>query len=188
MRYTGTFKWPAVAGIPFSILGTALLIHFRTSETHIGYLVMCQVFNGIATGIWALTAQLAIMASVGHQEVAVAIAMFGLFGSIGAAIGNAIAGALWTNVLPNKLYELLPEDSKNMTAAIYGDITLQLGYERDSLIRNAVIGAYDDVQRKMVIAGAAFIPLCAICVFAWRNINVKKLEELKGRQTKGTVF
>merc|ERR1712093_595825 len=92
---TGDFKFTAYGGIPFVVLGTALLIHLRTPSTHVGLLVMCQVFNGIGTGIWATTAQLAVMASVSHQEVAVAIALWGMFGSIGSAIGQAIAGALW---------------------------------------------------------------------------------------------
>lgn len=64
---------------------------------------MCQIFNGIATGIWSIAAQLAIMASVTHQEIAVSMAIFGLFGSIGAAIGLAIAGALVRNFLSHFL-------------------------------------------------------------------------------------
>lgn len=149
---------------------------------------MCQLFNGIYSGVWSLTAQLAIMASVTHQEIAVALALFGLFGSIGAAIGMAVAGALWTNIFPVQLYNRLPEDSKNLTALIYGDIEMQKGYPMGSPIRDAIIGAYADVQRKMVITGVAFIPLCVVCLFMWRNINVKKLEETKGKQTKGNVF
>lgn len=188
VRYTGTFKWPSIAVIPFAVLGTALLIHFRTPESQTGYLVMCQLFNGIYSGVWALTAQLAIMASVSHQEIAVGLAMWGLFGSIGAAIGFAVSGALWTNIFPGQLYKALPDDSKNLTATIYGDITVQLSYPMGSPIRTAIIEAYQDVQRKMVITGVAFIPLCLGCLFLWRNINVKKLEEEEGKQTKGTVF
>lgn len=188
IRYTGTYKWPSVAGMPFAVLGTVLLIKFRTPETHVGILVMLQMFNGIYSGIWALTAQLAIMASVGHQQVAVAIAMFGLFGSIGSAIGFAIAGGIWTNILPRKLEEYLPAASKSEAMRIYGDMVVQLSYPRDSPERNAIIQAYGNVQRKMVIAGSAFLPLCLICLFLWRDINVKKLEALNGKQTKGTVF
>jgi hypothetical protein len=40
----------------------------------------------------------------------------------------------------------------------------------------------------MVIAGVAFMPLCIASIFVWKNINVKKLEEEKGKQTKGMVF
>lgn len=149
---------------------------------------MCQLFNGIYSGVWALTAQLAIMASVEHQDIAVTIAMFGLFGSVGAAIGYAIAGGLWTNIFPVQLYNRLPDDSKDLMATIYGDITVQLSYPMGSPIRNAIIEAYSDVQRKMVITGVAFIPLCVACLFLWKNINVRKLEEMHGKQTKGNVW
>merc|ERR1711964_637479 len=46
---TGDFKFTAFGGIPFVVLGTALLIHLRTPSTHVGLLVMCQVFNGIGS-------------------------------------------------------------------------------------------------------------------------------------------
>ncbi|KAI2780224.1 MFS general substrate transporter [Daldinia loculata] len=188
IRHTGDYKWTAIAGIPFCVLGTVLLVHFRTPETYVGYLVMCQIFNGVASGIWVLTAQLAIMASVTHQEIAVAMAIFGLFGSIGAAIGLAIAGALWNNVLPQKLHEFLPEDSKGLVSKIFGNIAVQKSYPMGSPIRHAIIEAFGDVQKKMVIAGSAFIPICVICVLVWRNINVVKLEETRGKQTKGNVW
>lgn len=149
---------------------------------------MCQVFNGIGTGIFATCAQIAIMASVTHQEIAVAVALWGMFGSIGAAIGQAIAGALWTNILPDQLYKALPEESKNLTMTIYSSFVIQQDYPMGSPIRDAIIVAYADVQRKMVIAGCAFMPPVVIAVFMWRNINVKKLELEKGKQTKGTVW
>ncbi|KAI1076898.1 MFS general substrate transporter [Whalleya microplaca] len=188
IRYTGNYKWTAIAGIPFCVLGTVLLIHFRVPDTYVGYLVMCQIFNGVSSEFWTLAGQLAIMANISHQEIAVGLALFGLFGSVGSAVGLAIAGGIWTNLLPTKLYENLPEGSKNLTTKIYGSITIQRSYPMGSPIRNAIIAAYADVQRKMVIAGACFIPLCVVCILIWKNINVKKLEETKGKQTKGNVW
>ncbi|KAI1376563.1 MFS general substrate transporter [Hypoxylon crocopeplum] len=188
MRHTGNYKWTAMCGIPFAVLGTALLIHFRTPESYVGYLVMCQIFNGVSSGIWVLAAQLAIQASVTHQEIAVAMAIFGLFGSIGAAIGLAIAGALWNNILPQKLREFLPEGSKDLVSNIFGNINVQKSYPMGSPIRTAIIEALGDVQRKMVIAGSAFLPVCVICLIVWKNINVVKLEQTRGKQTKGNVW
>jgi hypothetical protein len=149
---------------------------------------MCQMFNGISSGIWALAAQLAVMASITHQEIAVGLAMWGLFGSIGASIGLAIAGGLWNNILPVQLLKFLPEESKDQMLTIFGDIEVQKSYPMGSPVRNAIIAAYADVQRKMVIAGAAFIPLCLICLVMWKNINVKELERTRGKQTKGNVW
>ncbi|KAK5065001.1 hypothetical protein LTR84_000836 [Exophiala bonariae] len=188
IRWDGRYKVVSYTGIPFCVLGTALLIHFRTPSSSVGYLVMCQMFNGISSGVWVTTGQLAVQASVSHQELAVATAIFSMFGSIGAAIGMAIAGSLWTNTLPTQLYNRLPADAKDLAAEIYGSIIVQQSYPLGSPVRDAIIAAYADVQRKMVIAGAAFIPLLVICIMVWRNVNVKKLEAINGNQVKGTVW
>ncbi|KAF6799523.1 siderophore iron transporter mirb [Colletotrichum sojae] len=188
IRYTGRFKYIAIGGVPICVLGTALLIHFRQPSTSVGFLVMCQIFNGVASEIFALTSQLAVMSSITHQEIAIGLALHSLFGSIGASIGLAIAGGLWNNLLKDAIYKNLPEASKDLTAKIFSDITVQLSYPMGSEIREAIIAAYADVQRKMVIAGCAFIPLILIALLMWRNINVKTVEEEKGKQTKGTVW
>lgn len=54
--------------------------------------------------------------------------------------------------------------------------------------RDAIVAAYGDVQRKLVIAGSAFLPLAIVFIFIWKNINVRKLEATHGTQTKGTIF
>ncbi|KAI0196369.1 siderochrome-iron transporter MirB [Astrocystis sublimbata] len=181
IRWSGQYKWPAIiAGVPFFSLGTALLVYFRHPGTNVGYLVLCQVLVGIGSEIFTLTSQLAIMATVTHQEIAVALALYGLFGSIGSSIGFAIAGALWTNLLPAKLHEFLPEDAKDQAAEIYSSIVVQLSYPTGSPIREAINAAYGDVQRKMVIAGAAFLPVCLLCLLLWKNVNVKALDVARG--------
>lgn len=148
---------------------------------------MCQLFNGVYSGVWSLTAQLAIMAVVGHQELAVAIALYGLFGSIGASIGNALAAALWNNILPVELYKNLPDDAKNLTQTIFGNINVQLSYPMGSPIREATIQAYGHVQRLMVITGVCFIPVCVACLFAWKNINVIKVDAAR-KKSGSNVF
>lgn len=187
IRYTGHVKYPALVAIPIYLLGTALIIYFRVPGAQVGYLAMCQVLVGFGAGVLNQMSQLITMASVRHQDVAVALAIYGLFGSVGSSVGYAVAGGIWTNILPVKLYEFLPEDSKNMTAAIYGDINKQMEYPIGTPIRDAVIEAYGDVMRKMVIVGSALIPLTIICVIVWRNINVKKLETVEKR-SRGNVF
>ena len=172
---------------PFAILGTALLIHFRHAGTYVGWLVMCQLFSGIYSGVWALTGQLAITASVNHQEVAVGLALFGLFGSIGASIGEAIAGAMWTNMLYNRLVYYLPADSKGEAASIYASLTTQLTHA-GTPIGDAITSAYEYVMRMMVITGVCFIPVCILCILLWRNVDTKNMEKVRGRQAKGTVF
>jgi hypothetical protein len=188
ISYSGNFKWTAYTGIPVVLLGTALLIPFRTPSTSPGVLALTQVLVGIGTGIFATCAQLAVMVPVTHQEIAAVTALYGLFGSFGSSIGSAIAGAMWNNILPQQLYNRLPEASKDNATIIFGDVVTQMSFLDGTPERDAVVGAYADVQRKMVITGACFIPLCFGSIWLWKNVNVRMLEEENGKQTKGTVF
>lgn len=177
---TGDYWWLSVGITPLALLGTGLLNYFRHPGTQVGYLVMCQLFNGLASGVWAMTAQLAIMAQVSHQEIAVTIALFSLFGSIGASIGNAAGAGMWTNFLPEKLQEWLPAEDQPNWAEIYGDITAQLAFPMGSPARTAIIDGYGFVMKRMVIAGSCFLPLCLFCVLAWKRVNVSKVAKREG--------
>jgi MFS family permease len=188
ISWSGNFKWTAYTGVPIVILGTALLIPFRTPSTNPGVLAFTQVLVGLGTGIFATCAQLAIMVPVTHQEIAAVNALWGLFGSFGASIGFAIAGAMWNNILPQQLYERLPEDSKANATEIFSSLRVQLSFLDGTPERAAVVGAYAHVMRLMVITGVCLVPFCLASIYLWKNINVRKLEEEKGTQTKGTVF
>lgn len=188
ISYTGDFKWTAYAGVPIMLLGTALLIPFRSPNAPVGMLVFTQFLVGLGSEVFSVCSSLAIMAPVTHQYIAVVNAISGLFGGVGASIGIAIAGAMWNNMIPEQLYQRLPEASKANATTIFGDIRIQMAFPDGSPERDAVVGAYGHVMRLMVIAGAASMPLCLACVFMWKNINVRKIEEEKGKQTKGLVI
>ncbi|KAJ5549709.1 Major facilitator superfamily domain general substrate transporter [Penicillium sp. DV-2018c] len=185
ISWTGDFKWTAMAGVPIFLLGTALLIPFRTPETHVGLLTMVQILVGLGTCLFTVCGQLAVMASVRHQDIAVVMAIWGLFGSIGASVGVAIAGGMWNNILLNQLRNRLPEASKSLAESIFASMVTQMSYQDGTPEREAIFGAYGDLQRKMVIVGVCFAPLCILCTWFWRNVNVKKLGK---EQTTGNVF
>jgi hypothetical protein len=185
---SGNFKWTAATGVPIVLLGTALLIPFRNPSTNPGVLAFTQILVGLGTAFFVTCGQLAVMVPVTHQEIAVINAIWGLFGSFGSSIGYAIAGAMWNNILPQQLLQRLPESSKADYREIFGSIVIQSSFLDGTPERDAIVGAYGDVQRKMVITGACFVPLCLACIWVWKNTNVKKLEEEEGKQTKGNVF
>ena len=188
ISYTGNFKWTAYVGVPIMLLGTALIIPLRDPDTNPGVLAFTQILVGLGAGIFSTTAQIAVMAPVTHQYLAVANALQGLFGGVGSSIGYAIAGALWNNILPKELYKRLPESSKADAHTIFGDFVLAQSFADGTPEREAIVASYAHVMRLMVIAGACVMPLCLLAIFIWRNINIRKLEEEKGKQTKGMVF
>ncbi|KAL5348579.1 hypothetical protein ACLOAV_005996 [Pseudogymnoascus australis] len=187
ISYTGNFKWVAYAGVPIMLLGTALIIPFRTDE-NVGLVALTQVLVGLGAGIFATCSGIAIMVPVTHEEFAAVNALSSLFGGFGSSIGVAIAGAIWNNVAPGELLRRLPAESKDQVATIFGDIRVQMALPLGSLEREAIVGTYRHVMKLMTITGVCLMPLCGLAIFFWKNVNIRKLEEEKGKQTKGTVL
>ncbi|KAK2755565.1 hypothetical protein FQN54_006505 [Arachnomyces sp. PD_36] len=180
IRTTGKFKYLALAAVPLQILGVGLMIHFRQPNTDIGYVIMCQIFIAFSGGTLVICQEMAVMAAASHSEVAVVLALLGLFTSAGGAVGQTVAGAIWTNTLPKYLELYLPEDSKHLAAQLYAVLDTQLKYPMGSPIRTAIIQAYAVAQRRMLICATAVLPIAFVCVLIWRDIQVKTIKQVKG--------
>lgn len=178
--WTGHFKWLAVSAVPVQILGTGLMIYFRQPHWGIGYVIMCQIFIAFSGGTLVVTEQIAIMAAVGPDNVAVALALQSLFTAVGGAIGTSISGAIWTNTFPQKLEEYLPASAKGQATEIYASLETQLGYAWGSPARNGIIQAYAASQRYMSIAATVVLVFALICVLLWRDIRVKDFKRPAG--------
>lgn len=170
----------AFAAVPVQMLGTGLMIYFRQPGMGIGYVVMCQIFIAFSGGTLVICEEMAVMAAAAHSEVAVVLALLGLFTNIGGAVGQTIAGAIWTNTLPGLLEEYLPDNVKGQAFEIYGSLPKQLQYPMGSPEREAINRAYGDVQRRLVIASVCVLPLAFVFILMWRNINVKKVKQVRG--------
>jgi MFS family permease len=181
VRWSGRFKWIALYfGVPITILGVGLMVNFRQPDVNIGYVVMCQIFIAFGGGALVITEQMAAMAAVSHQHVAVILAIEGMFSSIGGAIGSTIAAAIWTGVFPVKLREYLPAETAASWATIYGSITEQLSYPMGSATRDAINKAYGAAQRDMLIGATCIQVISIVAVIFWRDIKVKDFKQVKG--------
>ncbi|KAI9747820.1 MAG: hypothetical protein M4579_007380 [Chaenotheca gracillima] len=120
------------------------------------------------------------MAAASHSEVAVVLALLGLFSNIGGAIGQTIAGAIWTYTLPEYLTLYLPESAKSQALSIYADLTIQLSYPMGSPERTAIIAAYGVAQRRMLIAAVSIAPIGILCILFWRDLQLKNIKQVKG--------
>lgn len=181
VRWSGRFKWlAAYFAIPLTFLGTGLMIHFRQPGADIGYVVMCQIFIAFAGGTIVICQSMAAMASVTHQHIAVILAIQAMFSSIGASIGSTVASALWTGIFPNRLGRYLPPESQGNLTTIYGDLVTQLSYPVGSPTRDAIVRAYGDTQRLMLISSLGVLALAVPAVLVWRDIKVKDFKQVKG--------
>ncbi len=183
IRKTGYFKWLLYIAVPMYILAQGLMIYFRRPDQSVGYLVMCEVFISIGGSIFIILQQVAMLAAVDHQHVAVALALLYVVGTTGGAIGGAISGSIWTNTFRQALEMYLPEDALPDIDTIYEDLDTQLSYEVGSPARLAIQEAYGYAQTRMLAAGTSFMVLTLVAVLLIKNINVSKIQ-----QVKGTVF
>lgn len=182
MLKTGRFKWLLLGAVPLYTLGVGLLIYFRQPHTNIGYIIMCQIFLAFSGSTMILGMQVAVMSVAEHGDIAAVLAILGLFGYVGGAIGNSISGAIWTNTLPVQLQLHLPESCAADWETIYGDLTAQLSYPMGDPCREAIIRSYGYAQKRMLIAGTAIMAASIVCVFLIKNIKIDRL------QMKGVLF
>lgn len=180
IRWSGRYKWLLQIAVPMYILFVGLLIYFRRPNTGIGYIIMVEIFISLAGGTMIIGQQVAIMAVAEHNDVAAVLAILGLFGYMGGAVGNSISGAIWTNTLPEALQKYLPDNLKDQWEEIYDDLAVQLSFPVGSAGRDAIIKAYALAQQRMLIAGTAIMALSLIWVFMLKNINVSKSAQVKG--------
>ncbi|KAK4119470.1 MFS general substrate transporter [Parathielavia appendiculata] len=183
IRKTGYFKWLLYIAVPLYIFAQGLMIHFRRPDQSVGFLIMCEVFISIGGCIFIIVQQVAMLAAVDHQHVAVALSLLFVVGTTGGAIGSTVSGAVWTNTFYKALQEYLPESALENIDMIYADLTTQLSYEVGTPERLAIQEAYGYAQTRMLAAGTSFMILGIVAVLLIRNINVAKVQ-----QVKGTVF
>ncbi|KAH8176410.1 major facilitator superfamily protein [Sarocladium implicatum] len=178
LRYYGKLKMYSVTlGVPLTILGVGLMIHFRQPDVNIGYIVMCLVFIAFGGGILVISEQTTLMAVSKQQDYPALLATESMIISIGSAIGSTIAGAIWTGVFPEKLKENLPASAMEKFAEIYGDINVQSSYPMGSPTRDAINKSYGQAQRYMLISSVCIYAITWASVFFWENVDVRKQKQ-----------
>lgn len=180
IRRTGYFKWTLYIAVPLYVFAQGLMIYFRKPTGYVGYIVMCQIFISIGGSIFIIVQQLAVLAAVNHQDVAAALSLLYVVGTVGGSVGSAISGAIWTNTYSYALEQYLPESAMADFDMIYNDIETQLSYEPGSATRTAIQEAYAYAQTRMLAAGCGVMALGFIWMFFIKNINVAKNPQVKG--------
>ncbi|KAI5993196.1 hypothetical protein EDC04DRAFT_1276352 [Pisolithus marmoratus] len=152
LRYLHRYKYVLVIGLIVRFVGVTMMIHSRGASSSSAELVATQILQGLGGGLAAISSQVGAQASVTHADVAIITALVLLLTEIGAATGNACAGAIWSNTMPGNLEKYLPWLSNKQRAELYGSITSVTSLPRGNPVREGVIQAYDDTMKIMVIA------------------------------------
>ncbi|KAH7038096.1 major facilitator superfamily domain-containing protein [Microdochium trichocladiopsis] len=189
IKYTKHYKYYVVAGSLIYLLGMGLMVRYRTQDATVGTLVGTQIVIGIGGGMLNVPAQLGVQASASHQQVGVATAVFLTLVSIGGAVGSAISGAVWGQLLPAKLAAYLPDGVKDQAGTIYGSVNVASGtWAPGTPERDAINRAYDETMNTLLTIA------CCICVpvvvlgLLMRNYKLDQMDQgVKGRVIGGEV-
>lgn len=163
-----------LAGTCLFMVAFGLLIQYRgdvDSSSKSG-VIGAQIVLGIAGGMFPFPALASLQAVLEHERLAVMTGLYLATYNLGAAFGNAMAGAIWTQVMPGQLQQRLAGfDNATMLAMLaYGDpFTFMEEYPIGTLERQAVVDAYKHSQRILVVIGICMCVLLIGFAAALRN-------------------
>lgn len=180
MRHTKRSQPFILLGVPLCLLGQGLQIHLVSrAHTPSAAFITAKVLVGVGRACYQTAAQVSIQAVVARSDVAVVTGVFFAAMNFGAAAGTSVGGAIWNNLLPEKLEAYLPEGlvAKGVAAKVYKSIVVAQKYEKGSVEREAIDRAYRETQRVLAIAAtAALAPMVGV-MWGLRNVDLGKGEE-----------
>ncbi|KAI4169854.1 MAG: hypothetical protein LQ343_005403 [Gyalolechia ehrenbergii] len=184
IKYTHHYKYFITAGAAIYLLGTGLMIRYRTEASSTAQIVGTQIALGIGGGMVNVPAQLGVQASASHGEVAAATAVFLTVVEIGGAVGSAISGAVWNENVPRKLALYLPLDAQADATSIFGNLTLAQSYPIGSSERIAINRSYQETMNiLLIIAVCLSVPLLPLSVIM-SNYKLNQMDQ----KVKGNVI
>ncbi|KAK0643402.1 major facilitator superfamily domain-containing protein [Cercophora newfieldiana] len=170
-------------GTCLNMVAFGLLIHYRGGESSRGGVIGAQVVLGIAGGMFPYPALASLQAVLDHEQLAVMTGLYLATYNLGAAFGNAMAGAIWTQVMPGELERRLAgfNNATVLATLAYGDpFTFLDDYPIDTPERGAVVDAYKHSQRILVVIGICMcVPLIGFAA-ALRNPKLNDNQTLAG--------
>lgn len=161
-----------VAGTVLFLVAFGLLIRYRgdVSDSSRAGIIGAQVLLGIAGGMFPYPAQASLQTGLRHEHLAVMTGIYLSLYNIGSALGGAVSGAIWTQVLPGELSKRLDPLNGTLAELTFADpFIIAAEYPVGTPERDGVIDAYKYAQKILTITGICLcVPLIAFS-FALRN-------------------
>lgn len=151
---TGRYKWMPIASM--GVIGVALALMSTLTVTTPLWLLLCYLFLlGAGVGLAMQILVLVVQNSFPDSQVGTATAANNFFREIGASLGAALVGALFTS----RLTDLLSERAPDGGAGDLNSFTPAAVNELPDPIRDLIVGAYNDALTPVF---AMLIPLVAL--------------------------
>ncbi|KAG0320144.1 hypothetical protein BG000_003683 [Podila horticola] len=165
-------------GIFVYVLGVGLMIPARHQDASTALVVASQTIAGAGGGLAHLACSVLVTGVVHKKDVATVIGASQILVSFGSAVGNALAGGIWTQYLPSRL-------RKHVTSPYNQDRAMNdpLKYVKnlDPVTKQQVIDAYSDSQKFMSIIGLAVAALTIVCAAMLEHVNLEQDQDTQDR-------
>lgn len=180
-------KWIIVTGSCLHLVAYGLLIQFRGGEgNNYAGMVGAQILLGLSCGMFTYAALASIQAATRHEHLAVITGVYFALFNVGGAIGNAISGAIWTQILPGRLaHDLAPFGNDTLAGLVYDSpFTAIEEYPWESPERQGIVTSYRHTQRILCVTGICIAALVILCALALRDPELTNDQSLPNAEVK----
>jgi EmrB/QacA subfamily drug resistance transporter len=188
---TGRYKWMPLASMV--VIGITLtLLSTLTVATPLGLLLTYLFLLGLGIGLGMQILILMVQNSFPNREVGTATAANNFFREIGASLGGAIVGALFTSRLTALLADRLPSsggevDTKSFTPAAVNALP--------GAIRDIIVGSYNDALTPVFLMLVPMVLVGFILLLFVKEVPLRATlddpaepqEDIDNKELKGTV-
>lgn len=175
---TGRYKWMPIAGALFVAAGLFLLSMIAPA-TQVVVICLFLGLMGIGLGLSMQILVLIVQNSFPNSVVGTATASNNFFRQIGASLGSAIVGSLFTARLASLLAERLPADGARTRGGV-NSLTPELVYELPEAVRNPIIASYNDALTPLFLY---MVPLAVAAAVLLAFVHEKPLATVIERDT-----
>lgn len=165
-----------IAGVLVWFVAYGIMIHFRggsDSSSRAG-IISGQVLLGAAGAMFPFPNIVIAMSVTQHKDIAILTSLWLTMNWIGYAIGNCIAGAIWTQTLFERLQRDLGPVNSTLVDAVYGaPLYVVPSYPIGTPERTAIVHSYRFIQQLMAIAAVSFVVPILFFALVIRNPKLK---------------
>lgn len=165
-----------VFGISVWFIAFGLLEKYRGGLDAKAGIIAAICILGFGNGFIKFPARASIQASAyTHEMMGVATSLFLSVASIGSAFGSAVAGSIWSNILPGEIEKRITTNATLAAYAYDSPTKFIKSYKWGTTERQRVVEAYEVVERILIIVGLCLlVPMLCASIFL-RN---RRLEDV----------
>lgn len=169
---TGRYKWAPISGTLVTAVGMVLL---STMTSTLPVWIMCVFLGvmGLGLGLCMQIFVLVVQNTFPNAQVGVATATNNYFRQIGASLGSAVVGSVFTARLIDLLAQRMPAGGGG-AAGSTNSLTPEAVKELPAQIRSIIIGAYNDALTPIFLYILPLILLATVLVCFLREVPLKK--------------